>query len=182
MVNYRLIDQAITYFRMLGYRPVDAPWFVSRASMEVTSPPGVRYCSSFLGDLVASGEQSFIEMFRNGDLLEGRHLCVTPCFRDEPILDELRRNYFFKVELIDYNPKDVETSLNQIIMDAFIFFNTLLPVKIVDTEIGKDIFWEDIELGSYGHRIHGDFSWVYGTGCAEPRLSHAIERYKWLTV
>lgn len=174
MIDYIKITHGINHYKNWGYEPIDAPWFVSRKAMEVTSPPGRRFCSSFIGDLVASGEQSFIEMWMSGKLKPGKWQCTTPCFRDDKI-DKLHHNYFFKVELIEVSPDDVENGIDDMIKAALTFFNKYVDdVRVVDTDIGKDIFTRDIELGSYGYREHKDFKWVYGTGVAEPRLTQSL--------
>jgi hypothetical protein len=171
-VDYQKIDRAVRYYEYYGYRRVNAPWFVSRKAMEVTAPPGLRFCSSFLGDLVASGEQSFIQMWMDGNLGVGKWQCVTPCFRDEPVINDFRLNYFFKVELIDVMPDDRDESIKDMLKIAIGFFSYYVGVVLEPTKIGTDIVANDIELGSYGYREYGDFKWVYGTGVAEPRLSY----------
>lgn len=167
------IASAIEYYKDCGYRYLDVPWFVSRESMDVTAPPDKRRCSCFLGELVASGEQSFIELFRTGQIVKGKYQCMTPCFRDEDVVDDLHRNYFFKVELIDLNPDDPDKSLESVLYDAFDFFGnrSYSKIEVVATEIGYDLNCRGIELGSYGIRSYGNFTWVYGTGIAEPRFS-----------
>jgi hypothetical protein len=179
MINYLSIAEAIQIYSGLGYKYVDAPWFVSRDSMLVTAPAGRRFCSSFIGDLVASGEQSFIEMHKQGNLPKGRYVCATPCFRDESVVNKIHQNYFFKVELIDVMPENSGKSLQMMMEDALNFFRFSLPeVALQDgDDYGiTDIYAEGLELGSYGIRQHDDFIWVYGTGIAEPRFSQAIER------
>ena len=182
-IDYKKIVAAQHHYGWAGYENIDVSWFVSRNAMEVTAPPGVRqYCNSFIGDLVASGEQSFIQMWMDGELKKGRWQCATPCFRDEPVVDDLRLNYFFKVELIDVLPKDIEKSMQDMVKYALMFFDNYLDVRVIDTDIGEDIVFTDIELGdielgSYGYREFEDFKWVYGTGVAEPRLSYAEKKY-----
>lgn len=179
MINYDYVANAIFYYKGLGYKYMNAPWFVSRETMEVTAPPDRRYCSSFLGDLVASGEQSFIEMHKQGKLPKGLHQCATPCFRDEPVVDHIHKNYFFKVELIDVMPQDPGRSLSRMIDDALFLFRQVLPnAEVVNGDVYgvTDIQAEGLELGSYGIRGHGNFTWVYGTGLAEPRFSQAVAR------
>jgi len=173
-IDYRKIVDAIHNYQWLGYEYLEVPWFISRQAMQVTAPPDRRFCTSFIGDLVASGEQSFIQMWMDGKLKPGKWQCATPCFRDEPNVDETHLNYFFKVELIEISPADVEKSIDRMIDDALKFFNSYLDNwMVVDTSIGKDIVSAcGVELGSYGYREHGDFKWVYGTGVAEPRLSY----------
>jgi len=75
--------------------------------------------------------------------------------------------------------EDLQDSLNKIIMDSRTFFEKTLEDKtdLVKNEqensiINYDINYKNYELGSYGIRKHKNlFHWVYGTGCAEPRLS-----------
>jgi hypothetical protein len=176
-INYRHISDAIDFYTGLNYPVIDAPWFVSSKSISVTSPPNRRYYSGFLGTLVGSGEQSFIEMWLSQMLGKGKFQCATPCFRDEPRLTKFNHNYFFKVELIEILPVDVDESMSQMIADAASFFNSKFqqPITVVPTDIGWDIEWRGVELGSYGYREFQDMKWVYGTGCAEPRLSQLLE-------
>lgn len=172
-IDYDKIAGAIEFYKAKGYVYADVPWLVAKQSMLVTAPPDRRLFSTFAGELVASGEQSFIEIRKH--LLSGRYCCATPCFRDESLPDELHLQYFFKVELIDVSPKNIEYSIERMIGDAKEFFSEFLDVEVVKTDIGQDIFGNKMELGSYGNRTYQDFNWTYGTGCAEPRLSQACE-------
>lgn len=64
-------------------------------------------------------------------------------------------------------------------IDAKDFFEMVLKdsveIKCVEQEnslINYDIMYKNHELGSYGIRKYENlFQWIYGTGCAEPRLS-----------
>ena len=173
-IDYKKIVDALHHYGWMGHKEIEVPWFVSREAMEVTAPPDRRYCSSFIGDLVASGEQSFIQMWLDGDLKSGKWQCATPCFRDEPLIDDIHLNYFFKVELIEVLPTDPVESVDRMVEGALLFFDNYIDSHTVETSIGKDIVSASgIELGSYGYREYGDFRWVYGTGVAEPRLSYA---------
>lgn len=179
MINYQYIAEAEKHYSALGYFNIEVPWFVSDKAIRATAPPHAqRFCKSHIGTLVGSGEQSFIELHLWGMLYKGKYQCATPCFRDEPYLTEFNLNYFFKVELIDLFPDNREESLSHMITDAAAFFNGKLkqPVMVVETDIGWDIEWRGIELGSYGYREFQDMKWVYGTGCAEPRLSQVVEK------
>ena len=133
--------------------------------MLVTAPPHARLFDTFAGSLVASGEQSFIEIRKS--LKPGGYLCVTPCFRDELQPDELHLMYFMKVELIWVAPESINHSLSDMIAGALAFYSYYLHCDIIKTDIGYDIASNGIELGSYGYREFDDFLWVYGTGCAE---------------
>ena len=172
-IDYKKIVNAIHHYTWLGYEELPSPWFASRQAMQVTAPPDRRFCTSFIGDLVASGEQSFIQMWMDGNLKSGKWQCATPCFRDEPLIDDLHLNYFFKVELIEVSPKNPNKSIDDMVKGALQFFNAYIDAEVEETDIGKDIVSRGgIELGSYGYREHDGFKWVYGTGVAEPRLSY----------
>ena len=65
------------------------------------------------------------------------------------------------------------------------FFSSYTPVKIIksDSSSERDVVPEEdivsefggFELGSYGIKKYNDFIWIYGTGCAEPRLTEVIK-------
>lgn len=173
-IDYALIGSAVAFYSARGYKYIEVPWMVSAEAFDITCPPGVRTFDTYAGRLVASGEQSFLHMLTQKQLPPGRYQCVTPCFRDEPQYDALRKMYFLKVELIDTESLDHEALLR----DALAFFSQHLPVREEDMRDGtKDIVTVTggIELGSYGTRRHElSGPWSYGTGCAEPRLSSCL--------
>lgn len=177
-ISYGRIAEAITFYDKLSYRYLNVPWVVSEESVNVTKPPEVRSFSIPIGHLVASGEQSFIEI--RDDLCPGRrYQCVTPCFRDESV-SEYQLSYFLKNELISVVWKDDDPAdeLEIMINHARSFFRLCYGIKespvVVQTDIGYDINLRGIEVGSYGIREYKKFRWVYGTGLAEPRFSQVI--------
>lgn len=208
-MNYANIAKALDFYQERGYVYVeDAAWVVDKPAYYLTKPEGaqadiIRAREDGTGEsyLVASGEQSFIQMMMEGQPIK-RAICVTPCFRVDKY-DALRRPYFLKAELI--NAQDVdEGHLIHMIHDACSFFEQFFSVRVVKTDIGYDIVEKGtrIELGSYGIRDlwygtdkNGKFfvgpadvtiykydglkrlQWIYGTACAEPRLSTAIARH-----
>lgn len=173
-MNYRLLEQALSFYGSRGYVYVsDAPWLVDKEASYATKPPGTEDVKVSNADkhLVASGEQSFIQL-----MLEGREfkraMCITPCFRVERYND-YHKPYFMKVELINADDPS-RGNLLQMVHDAASFFEKHVTIKIVETTPGSfDIQSKATrsELGSYGIRRYKDFMWIYGTGCAEPRLS-----------
>ena len=193
MIDYRKIAEAVDYYRGLGYKYTEVPWIVSRGATSITKPDWCRNFETYMGDLVASGEQSFLEIRAH---LQGKYVCVTPCFRDEKVVDDFSRNWFMKVELINVKPKYPDLASKMIMMDAFGFYQKYGKVSIEMTDEGMDLQMNGIEIGSYGFRskkanyrgedfmigidwndpfTEGEFVWAYGTGCAEPRLSQAIK-------
>lgn len=172
VIDYRKIADAVDYYVDLGYKYIEVPWIVSKSTANITKPEWCRNFETFLGTLVASGEQSFLEIRTH---LHGKYVCVTPCFRDENPVTELHRNYFMKVELIHVEPDNWESML-QMREDATCFFRRYsYNIKYsIQAPNEMDIEINGIEVGSYGFREYNGFKWVYGTGCAEPRLSQAI--------
>lgn len=189
MIDYEKIAAAVYHYETLDYKYIEVPWFVSKESMNITAPPGVRLFSTFAGELVASGEQSFLHIrnqLMKADGFPALYQCVTPCFRDEANPDELHLQYFVKNELIGiphpiHNKSEVPWALvNYLIRNALDFFKRYSDeCKVIDAPqsnsiINHDITIKGIEVGSYGYRYIDDFAWVYGTGCAEPRLSQVL--------
>lgn len=186
LIDYSVMAKSIEHYEALGYRRVEAHWWVPEDIMMITAPKD-RESKDLLYKLtknnkclVASGEQSFLYMANQGMLVPGKYQTVTPCFRDE-IQGPLRRKYFLKNELINTETVNEDT-LEIMIGAAMSFFRTVVPnkdlLKIVDTSDGHDIEYDGVEIGSYGIRSCAFLKWIYATGCAEPRLSRAIAMQK----
>lgn len=182
-IDYRNIADSIDFYKELGYTNIELPWYVTQDTMNITKPDHIGedddyYIPKNDKVLVASGEQSFLYLIIKGILQPGRYQGVTPCYRFEPI-NHLHRKTFIKNELIVFTEGNniVEGELYQVIRDAKEFFETkLLNVDMVEVPQSNsiknyDLMCGDEELGSYGIRKFRNISWVYGTGCAEPRLS-----------
>lgn len=176
VIDYSLLGDAQRYYAQRGYHELVAPWIVRHEAHTATCPPGRRDFFCLDGYLNASGEQSFLELLLQGQHLE-KHFCITPCFRDEPIYNELHQRSFIKLELIDTTV--TEDHLQIIMLDAKLFFDTALPieqgtamVKTDESESSYDIVDKQsgIELGSYGIRRYKTHEWIYGTGLALPRF------------
>ena len=178
MIDYKLLDQSINYYNSLGFKRIETPWMVSEYIDHLTKPKDV---PAFVIDvnnkhLVASGEQSFLELYLKRYLPEGKFMTVTPCFRYEK-RDDLHCKTFMKNELIITDDVS-EKSLNELVQLAKLFYELYIPnCVIVKTDIGFDIEIDGYELGSYGIRECGFLKWIYGTACAEPRFSRLIKKY-----
>lgn len=182
-IDYYKISEAVSHYIARGYKYIEVPWLVSNSADMATKPDcfSSLECSwtkpkyHYTGNLVASGEQSFIQMMIDRQLPPDKYVCVTPCFRDEQPVTDLNRSYFMKVELIDTRPAN--HSIENMVSDALAFYNRFLIAMPISTNEGFDIVSDEkeIELGSYGIRSYGNHQWIYGSGCAEPRLSQAIE-------
>lgn len=175
-IDYSKVVTAAKYYASCGFKEVEVPWIINYDAYRTTKPGLARDFYTVDGYLNASGEQSFIMMLQSGVKL-GRNFCITPCFRNEEVFDEIHYQYFFKVELIDMNVS--EDNLRAMITVAKKFFEQYVPVNIVQTDDEGRAFdivdkQHGIELGSYGIRNVDGFSWIYGTGVALPRLDVVI--------
>lgn len=182
VIDYKKIADAISFYESRGFSYIEVPWCVSREVSNITKPKGKINIKSFFGYHVASGEQSFLQMISKNNLDEGYYICSTPCYRNEEIINELHKKWFMKVELIYYFGKR-KTSFHErkekfdfILNSSCEFYSRYLEIDKLKTKEGVDIISskEKIELGSYGVRGYKNFSWVYGTGVAEPRLSYVL--------
>jgi hypothetical protein len=188
-VDWSLIASAISFYKTMGFSYVEVPWIVPEKYNLVTCPSADFLVNSTVGSHVGSAEQGFIYLDHIGKIPKGKYVGCTPCFRREPILDDLHQFGFMKVEL--YQTDDVSTdSLNKMITRAIHLFDGALhernqrgsKVHTEETVHGFDIMLGDIELGSYGIRNFEDLSWIYGTGIAEPRFSTALRKHAFLPV
>lgn len=178
MINYGILDEAIHWYQSEGFDRIEGPWLVSEYADCATKPENV---PSFKVEhnqkcLVASGEQSFLELNMKRYLPSGAFQVTTPCFRYEK-RDALHCKTFMKTELI-ITDVVIHRELERMINVALTFFKRYIPgCKIVKTDIGYDIEIDGFELGSYGFREVDGFKYIYGTGVAEPRFSRLIEKY-----
>lgn len=199
--QYRHLIDAIHYYERAGFKWLDVPWAVEREAILMTRPAHIRtepmgYDVDYEGwnpkkhlHPVASAEQSFLQMqmdaIAKGERMTGSYVTMTPCFRNEPVIDEIHLPYFLKVELISWD-KTTGEDLSKMVAGARLLFEDHLWVDVV---VNKDIdpigvqAWDiishhsGIELGSYGIRQHERVGrWLYGTGLAEPRFSIALEK------
>lgn len=167
-MDWMLLAHAIEFYKSLGYRYVDVPWIVPDATARMTFDGEGLACQA--GTLIGSAEQGFLAI----DIAPGdRLVSCSPCFRNEPVIDELHHLWFMKVELY------IEGShLDEVVDHALQFFKQHLDAYQVLCSHGWDIEAEGIELGSYGVRYVNDRIWTYGTGLALPRLTIAMEKSK----
>lgn len=179
-IDLALITRAIDYYNCIQ---LSVPYLVDPDIMEFTCPPGAvdKRLQHFNGkQYVASAEQSFLQLEKDGRVFHDdyQYIALTPCYRDEWILDETHYNIFLKLEIFHYNP----TLPNGDYLWADAMRNFLqqegLPVELKPTDLGYDIMdLSGLELGSFGYRTTPKgVPYVYGTGLAEPRASLAFER------
>ena len=186
------LETAVTYYAANGFAITSLPVVVPEYDIMITCPD-IRYATvaaPHLGQFVGSAEQSFLHFDRIGKLGKGAFVAHTECWRNEHILDKWHQAKFRKVELYNNVFETPEADLERMIQLAEYFFNHLdksslqnsqiRKVDIVTTDIGYDIEYHGIELGSYGIRTHVEskLNWVYGTGLAEPRFSSVLKEFE----
>lgn len=182
MIDYKLLNDSIDFYLGKKYNRIEAPWLVSKYINDLTKPEGGSdwLLKDFDKYLVASGEQSFLYLALREYLVAGKYQTITPCFRKDDI-DYTHNHYFIKNELIHiFDDEDlINERLEDVITDAFDFFKSIGFVDIKVRKINEysfDIETKDgYELGSYGYRKFPFVSYIYGTGCAEPRTSKLLK-------
>lgn len=191
MINYQNLADSVEFYKNRGYVPIEVPWTVSEYVDNITKPADrIHYQLKHNNKcLIASGEQGFLYLYLKDYLPLGKFQTITPCFRDEPY-DLYHEKCFMKNELIITDDTS-DKMLNKIVDDARAFFAKIIgcPIEeldIVNTskdfEISLDINFKDVELGSYGIRETEFIKWIYGTGCAEPRLSKCKDLWQKIQV
>jgi len=196
-VQYERLLAAVKYYETCGFKYIDVPWAVSEEAVNATRPAwavgnALQYTAGGQPLFpVASAEQSFLQLrlwdIESGSQLpfNGSYCTLTPCFRNEPVLDDLHQPYFMKVELISWD-KTTREDMDKMIAHARMLFEKDLWVDCVhngDADpigvVAYDLVTTHtgIELGSYGIRETERLGrWLYGTGLAEPRYSYALEK------
>lgn len=190
-IDYLKIAKAEKFYSKRNYKKIDAPWWVSEEISKLTKPEGMQEFSIKENNkvLVASGEQSFLYMANKGRLIDGQYLTTTPCFRADSI-GRLHKKCFLKTELIKtdiVNSKELEKMIS-IAYKFFLKYFNKNQLQIIQTDkyafdielITNHDKLNNIELGSYGIRSCEFLEWIYGTGCAEPRLSRAIQMLEYI--
>lgn len=179
MISTSKIFEALEYYKNLGYTMIDVPMCIDVTSSEHTKPKNVNDLYHSKDKVyVGSAEQSFIQLHKEGQLPDGKYMALTPCNRDEKVLDETHYLSFLKLELINVN----QAVAKEMLLHAKDFFEIYLPTKIVTTKEAIDSYDLEskdsgIEIGSYGVRRMLDGTlYTYGTGIAEPRLSIVINK------
>lgn len=182
MIDYEKISNAIKYYKNAGFYPIEVPWTVSPEVDDITRPKDRIHMQLKHNDkcLIGSGEQGFLYLYCKDYILPGKYQTTTPCWRYEHY-DGMHAKCFMKTELIITDDVTID-ELNKLIDIAKNFYSKYLDVEVEKVEVADSIINYDIvskighyELGSYGIRTCDYLKWIYGTGCAEPRLSRVLK-------
>lgn len=165
-IDYKLFSDAQLFYSNLGYNNITVPWKIPADICEKVS--GHRQ------EMIGSAEQSLYWLRSLNKLRDGRkYQAITPCFRYEDREDALHKKEFIKLELIKFNPE--RRFLDTLIGDAVKFFSQFEKIEIIDTDIGKDILINNIEVGSYYEKEVAGIRYVCGTGIALPRFQESLK-------
>lgn len=203
-IDYILLGKAKKFYAAREFKYIETPWVIPEEYAMITSPGIERNFTTPQGTLTASAEQSFLFLIDKALSFKPyvRHQSITPCFRNEPE-DATHSKWFMKLELFkwyDYNAAGTELYAPEIISELHNFVDIAIKFfkhqvrsfsfRKLSTSLGStdnlilvrtgnytyDIELNGIEIGSYGIRSHKDFTWIYGTGLAEPRFTYALTK------
>ncbi|MGB4767962.1 MAG: hypothetical protein WBP22_01780 [Candidatus Saccharimonas sp.] len=178
-IDASLLARTQDYYAEHGYVATPTPWLVEYEAYMATVPPGHEdmLWRSLHGTYhVASAEQGFIQMMLDGDEIPAKAQSTSPCYRGEPVYDELHQPFFYKLEL--YQKDTSDRALAEMITCARGLFESIgIPTRVICTgERSYDIETarSHVELGSYGYRNYRGHEWLYGTGLALPRAMQKL--------
>jgi len=181
-ISTSILMEALRFYSSKGYVPIDVPLVVDMDVSEHTKPKGVpELYHGKVGDdhkvYIASAEQSFIQLHKEGKLPNGKYMAVTPCYRHERFTSNTHYLMFMKLELIVVGGitfGNCDDIIENVADDAREFYSKqghYVTEWNNDNEIDLTNR-HNVELGSYGYRRMLDGTgYVYGTGCAFPRIS-----------
>lgn len=177
-ISTKILYEALQYYSKLGYQMIDVPLVVDLDVSAHTKPDGVPELYHDGGKVyVASAEQSYIQLHKEGKLPNGMYMAVTPCYRHERYVSNTHYLMFMKLELIVVGGvtfANCDDIIDTVCDDARGFFlKQGHDVNRWDNNSEIDLTTSNgVELGSYGYRKMLDGTgYVYGTGCAFPRVS-----------
>lgn len=103
-IDYGLLHEAKKFYEALDYTYVEVPWIVDeKVSYATHKDETGKFILDDYRHLVGSGEQAFIGMAMNEDLLPyKKYMTITPCFRKGES-DETHAEEFMKLELFMYS-------------------------------------------------------------------------------
>lgn len=181
-IDANLLYQAMMFFNNCGYEFITAPYVVDKKAVEHTLPEGREaYPHANYGFYVGSAEQSIYHMLDKCGRknLPKRCLAITPCQRNEEVLDESHLEIFLKIELISFDLGYSHKTIMEDVLDFFKMIGTENVTYVMqDDNVSYDINVNNIEVGSYGYRWFRDVLVSYGTGLALPRYSYAVSKGK----
>lgn len=180
-INWSFLAHALIEFRNLNYEYIEVPWYINKMYTDYTFNSNNTFLLKYNNHLVGSAEQSFIYYILTNQIPYGKYCSITPCFRDEPILDDLHHKTFMKLELMYFYPNVKIENIFSMMDDVKNVYKKLFNISLDVVNITDktyDLYFNGIEIGSYGIREVTNYSILYGTGLAEPRFSYLLNKGK----
>ncbi len=176
-ISASLLYSAMTFFKNSGYHFITVPMLIDEDVIRLTLPPDRLPKFHNNKCYVGSAEQSIYQLIKEGKDLPPKVLAITPCQRDENVLDELHQEIFLKIELAC---TDNTITYRDIANDVMNFYSQFTDkakiVDFVDFDNSCDIEIGGIEVGSYGQREYKGRTIHFGTGVALPRLAQSLNK------
>ena len=189
MRDLALLNGALDYWVNLHlYEEIELPWVIPERFTTATRPADRVELTLPHGNLIASGEQSFLMLMSERALpTASGYIGWSPCFRAEPVLDELHQLTFTKAELFIPVPSyqvgldelpELLTRQRSLFQRLSVTLGERSPHLTLERLSEDQIDWllNGIEIGSYGVRAFEDFWYLYGTALALPRFRQALRR------
>lgn len=168
-MNIDKFINAVNHYKKRGYVPIQLPYYASNAAIDITIPKDrVSLPHGLDNGYVGSAEQSFIDRILQKAPLRGCFMAFTPCYRDEEEISTVTQLIFSKLEL--YSTKKSPTDICTDVI-SFIGTHYNKEINIVKTDIGIDLVYNDVEIGSFGDRTINGITYCYGTGITFPRYN-----------
>ncbi len=172
------------FYKSKGYIETYVPTFVENDVINSTCPPGGNLYNDSNLHHVASAEQGFIQLIKNGINLNGKYQTITACHRPlDKDRGELYQEWFIKLELFNSDSSKYKEIMSDAIECYTKFFGKSGLVWTLKTDIGLDIILSvdhSYELGSYGERDikinKKNILFSYGTGFVPYRLEKAKKK------
>lgn len=173
IISTQKIFKALDFFTKLGYEMMDVPLVVDEDVSNFTKPSGRKNFYHLNNKVyVASAEQSFLQMIKEGEISSGRYIAITPCVRDEEVYDNTHFKTFLKVEICCIG----EDCVDEVVSHTLLFnslYGAACQLSVENNVV--DINLNGIEVGSYGKRTSPcGVVYTFGTAIAEPRFSYAL--------
>lgn len=106
MISSQKVYEALSYYSAIGYKMIDTPIIIDKSISSLTKPTEVLDLHHSIDKVyIGSAEQGFIQQYVNGAVGEGKFMSLTPCYRDEQVLDSTHFKVFFEIRVNSYRPK-----------------------------------------------------------------------------
>lgn len=177
------MGQVIAWHLARGAVFASLPWTTDLVDAMATKPEdrGEDIATAH-GIVVASGEQAFTKMARQGRLDRAtRYIGWTPCFRSEPVFDDIHHYYFIKAELFSWiDEGNGRQRALDLARQASLALDRWAGVDLVMAGDEIEMMAAGIEVGSAGVRQVPEDGrhYAYCTALAEPRFGQALERMR----